>query len=716
MRTSSFGIWLGGSLLIVVLALMLKEPTQGTAAFDAHTTTWGADHPTWSPDSKMLAFSLFGSIWKVPREGGVAEQLTDSHGYQAHPVWSPKGDRIAFIRGNAPAGPIPNTSGTLVVFDLSSMRETEVSLPGRVASTPAWSPDGDRIALGLILPRDTASLLHEVTLADQDVRQLQFRGAYGTVGGWINAAWNHSRDEIFFNARRGEAPQIWSMPASSAADVPIMVQFPLTRYLAEDIALIQGVTAFAEGSDVIYSANLVNGRGNFELYRISRDSKEPQPVTQTDRDELSPAVSPDGKWIAHVSNHLGNIDLFTMPVSGGEKNHVRITDLRFRRPSGRVRVRVRDALGRETRVRLHVRASDDKAYAPAGSPLFYFPVDPGKGREGFFIATGDDTFPVPAGSLRLVALKGVEYRPVEQNITVEAGTTTEIDLTMERWTDWSLQGWYTGENHFHANYNGNYYQTPRESYQWLEAMDLNVANMIVANALGAFVHDKEFFRGAPDPRSTDRYILYWGQEYRNSNPFGHMAFLNITEQVPPSYTSVIGSDSPYDFPLNTMAAIEARKQGGLVSYVHPTGFSRDIFDTRLGAKESPVTAALGAMDSMDILPYPESSTQLWYRFLNCGFQMAPGAGTDVFTNWRGINRMPGGAREYVEVGGKLDWKRWIERSARDATSSPTVKFHVNSTHGIGAGSSAQPYRASGGRRDVARPARTGGVRPERPCD
>jgi len=30
-------------------------------------------------------------------------------------------------------------------------------------------------------------------------------------------------------------------------------------------------------------------------------------------------------------------------------------------------------------------------------------------------------------------------------------------------------------------------------------MDLNTANMIVANSEGSFVHDKEFFRGAPDP-------------------------------------------------------------------------------------------------------------------------------------------------------------------------------------------------------------------------
>jgi hypothetical protein len=220
----------------------------------------------------------------------------------------------------------------------------------------------------------------------------------------------------------------------------------------------------------------------------------------------------------------------------------------------------------------------------------------------------------------------------------------------------------------------------------------------VANSEGGFVHDREFFRGAPDPLSTPRYILYWGQEYRNSDPLGHMAFLNIRRQVPPSYTSVIGSDSPYDFPLNTAAALDARAQGGLVSYVHPSGGSSDIFDTMLGAKESPLTAALGGMDAIDILPFGESATQLWYRLLNCGFKIAPGAGTDVFTNWRGINNVPGGAREYVEVGAELDWSRWIERYRAGrtfVTNGPLLTFDLNGEP-LGAEirvPAGEPYRA-----------------------
>jgi hypothetical protein len=306
----------------------------------------------------------------------------------------------------------------------------------------------------------------------------------------------------------------------------------------------------------------------------------------------------------------------------------------------------------------------------------------GSDREGFFTSSGDETFQVPVGHLQLTAFKGTEYRLSERTVDVAANETIDVTIVMQRWTNWSQRGWYAGENHFHANYNGSYYQRPKQSHQWLEAEDLNVANMIVANKDGAFLHDKEFFSGTVDAVSTARYILYWGQEYRNSDPLGHMVFLNIKKLVPPYFTSVVGSSSPYDYPLNTTAALNAKRQGGFVSYTHPMGVGRtnDVFDSWLGAKEAPVVAALGGVDAIDIMPSDDYSTELWYRLLNCGFKIAPGAGTDVFTNWRGINSIPGAAREYVEVGSEMSWSRWLARYREGrafVTNGPLLTFDVN---------------------------------------
>ncbi|MEZ5403391.1 MAG: CehA/McbA family metallohydrolase [Bryobacteraceae bacterium] len=697
MKARALTLGMAAAMLVAVVA----RDHRASQAAQRDTTTWGAAEPSWSPDGRRLAFTLFGSIWTVAADGGEATQVSSGDSYHAHPAWSPKDAQIAFIAGAPPAGVLPTIRGALRIVDGESGVERTISLPHETAGTPSWSPDGTEIAIPLNVP-DTGAQIHIVRVAEGSVRRAQERSQRGRTGSWFYTAWAPATDlfwtgQQFAAVQNGSqkfgAPQVWTMPPG---DNPIRIQLPLTSYRLGDIAQLQSIATLA-GGEAVYSAVIVNGKGDRELYRVTRGSA-PSAITNSPRDEFSPAVSPDGKTLAFESNRLGNLDLFTVPLAGGEARHVRITGLRFRAAYARVRIRVTDETGQPARARLFVRASDDRAYAPPGAPVFYYSLEPGRGREGFFLSSGDDELILPAGRLQLTALKGIEYRIEDRSVDLAPGQTTELSIAMARWTNWNQKGWYTGENHFHANYNGSYYQRPPDSLDWLEAEDLNAANMIVANSEGAFVHDKEFFTGGVSTASKPRFQLYWGQEYRNSDPLGHMAFLNIKAQVPPSFTSVVGSNSPYDFPLNTMAAIEARKQGGVVVYVHPmSGAIFDPMDTNLGAKEAPLTAALDAMDAIDIMPYGPAAFEMWYRLLNSGFRIAPGAGTDVFTNWRGINRIPGLSRQYVETGTAFNWARWIERYRAGrvfVTNGPLLEFNVN---GQGMGSVIQaastPYRA-----------------------
>jgi hypothetical protein len=622
----------------------------------------------------------------------VAEQVTVSGEYHGHPAWSPRGDRIAFVAGSNPQRRLPFITGVLRIHDLKSGEDRTIPTPYPLAGTLAWAPDGERIVVGLLTP-GVGSLLHEIDLRNSSVRRLQGGVEKHEISNWVDSAWN-PRDsrEVFFAAARGGAPQVWSF---RLGDPPVQIQLPLTRYRTRDIALLHSISPLPDGSAVIYSADATNGRGNYELYRVPANGGEPVALTRTERDEFAPAVSPDGKWVAHVSNQFGNIDLFLTPVSGGESHHVAITRLDFRRPAGWVRLRVEDEAGRPTAARVYVIASDGKTYAPQGTPVFFAPFDAARNREGMFLASGDDRFPAPAGRLTVTVVKGLEYEVADGAADVPEGGTAEVTIRLRRWANWLDRGWLTGENHFHANYNGVYYQRPRDSLQWLEAEDLNTATMMVANSEGAFVHDKEFFTGSVSTSSTDRRILYWGQEYRNDYVLGHMAFLNLKRLVSPSFTSVPGSSSPYDYPLNTSAALQARGQGGAVSYVHPHYHGReDVFDTWYGAKELPVTAAFGAVDSIDVLPSGEPAYELWYRLLNSGLRIPAGAGTDCFTNYRGLHRVPGSGRIYARVGAARNWPAWLAayRAGQNfVTTGPLVSFEVD---GLGAGSeiSAEPGR------------------------
>ena len=673
------------------------------AAADAERVTRGATDPTWSPDGGELAFSLYGSIWRARAEGGTARQVSVSPGYHAHPAWSPDGKSIAYIAGQNPRGAFQKVRGRLMVADVASGRERAIQTPFPTAGTPAWSPDSAKIAVGL--GRGESSL-HLVDVASGAVEPLEGRVQRNTptmttarslrrTGVWSETAWSADGKTLFFSGDRQGSPQVWSLPGEARG---FLVHKAWTRYLPEDIVAIDGVAPLPDGG-VVYSADLINEVGNYELYRLASDGGEPEPILEHPRHELTPAVSRDGKRVAFSSNRLGNMDLFVVGIGGGEPKHVPIGELEFRERSGSVRVEVVDELGEPTPVRLYLSASDGRTYSPTGEPLWFYPLEPGTAPDGFFVPSGNDAFEAPAGELKITAVKGFEYRLAETTVDVQPGREALVRIQLERWTNWNQRGWYSGENHYHANYIGSYYQRPTDSLEWMEAMDLNAANMIVANAAGAFVHDKEFFTGALSTVSNERRLLWWGQEYRNSDPLGHMGFVGIRKLVPPSYTSVPGSDSPYDFPLNTMAARQAAGQGGIVTYMHPIfPGANDVFDTNLGAKEAVVTAAHGALHTLDLLPYGEPAYQLWYGLLNCGFKIAAGAGTDTFANRRGINRIPGGSRQYVNVGPSFTWERWMERyrEARSfATNGPLLSFEVNG-QSMGAeiqATEGQPYKA-----------------------
>ena len=215
-----------------------------------------------------------------------------------------------------------------MLLDVETGRETEVRTPYPVAGTLAWSPDGAKIVCAL-RPSNYGALLYDINLADGTARALQeYNWTPGHRGGsqWVNAAWHPKRNAVFYATQPLDAPQIWTV---DAAGPRIAVQMPLTRYRPEDIVYLHSLSKIPDGSGLIYSADVVNGKGNYELYRVAAEGGKPAPITDTARDEFAPSVSPDGKRIAFFSNRMGNVDLFTVPIGGGEQTHVRLTGLKF---------------------------------------------------------------------------------------------------------------------------------------------------------------------------------------------------------------------------------------------------------------------------------------------------------------------------------------------------------------------------------------------------
>jgi len=663
--------------------LLFDNSFYSHVSLSAKATTLGATDPSWSPDGKELAFSLYGSLWKMPFNGGEAEQLTNAQGYDAGTAWSPNGRFLAFVRGRQPIGGVQiGTVGELRIIELSSGKETSLSPSGRFVGSPAWTRDSEALIANGRDGGESALYLIPITgeprrltgVAYSRVSTIVQRGS-GWYTSWYPVAVHPEGQEIAFGGDRDGTPQMWRMPLRDG----LIITSKLTRYAEKDQADIQDLS-WETASSIVFSANLNNHRTNYDLWRWREGRPASiEQVTKTLTDEFTPRTSPDGKTVVFVSNFLGNLDLFTTTTAIDRAQHLQISHLRFKNSAAQLKVHLRDNSGKPVAARVSVRAGDGKYYNPSGT-LYRYHGGLGDS-SGFFHSSGDFELSVPAGKFRVEAFRGIEHEPALAEGVVAAGKTQEVELVLKRYTAWQGRGWWTGEDHIHANYAGPYYLRPEDVLTMLEAEDLNIANMLVANAEGTRPYDREFFEGKAGSLPNTERIIYWNQEYRNRIVYGHMALLRLTQLIEPIYTSFEGTPHPWDYPSNTMVAQEARNQGATVAYVHPIlGLTRDPFDFTVSAKELPVTAALGMVDVLDVYPWGPLSLEIWYRLLNCGLHLSPGAGTDTFSNWRSINQVPGNARVYVKTPQPLGYDTWIlglKQGRSFVTNGPLLSLDVN---------------------------------------
>ena len=640
------------------------------------STPWA---PSWSPDGRWIAVAMSGSIWKVDPETGTAHEVSYNEKYHSAPDWSPDGRWIVYTADDG---------GATIQLEIVNADTGEAhALTGDefVYTDPVFSPDGSQLAYVSTKPngyfnvylrpiRDGQWAGNEVAVTE-DHSFGRSRLYFGEWDMHLTPAWMPDGRELLLVSNRDVA-----LGSGNVIRVPAMAQGidEAQIILAEQTLYRTRPDVSIDGRRFVYSSTAATADQFSNLYVQPTSGGEPYKMTFFTHDAFHPRWSPDGEWIAYVSNAGGLPQLALLETYGGAQRTVEITDRRWKRPMGVLTVNTRHGTNGQTiAARVHLTAADGKFYAPADA---YARVS-GAG-DRIFHSTGTARVELPVGTVNLTVLKGFEFWPQELAAEITAGDVTMMTVDLDPMTDMAAKGWYSGSTHVHMNYAGNLHNTIDNLMMMSDAEDQDIVNEQIANKDNRILDQHLFVPGGgAHPRSTPDRILVVGQEYRP--PFyGHVFMFGLEDHlISPFTTGYEGTAIESLYPSNTDMFRKAKAQGATVGYVHAFSGDRDPLDGTLGGgKGFMVDAALGTTDAVEWSGAGRAGFFPVYAAWNNGLRVTAVGGEDSISNLH-ASKLVGSVRTYVHTGERgLAMDAWFDglRAGRAFVSTgPLVELTVN---------------------------------------
>ena len=640
------------------------------------STPWA---PDWSPDGKSIAVGMSGSIWKVDPDSGRAEELTHNEKYHSSPDWSPDGAWILYTADDG------GQTIQLEILNVASGETHSLTNDAFIYTDPVFSPDGRRVAYVSTKPNgyfnvyvrsiENGAWAGEEVAITLDHKYPSDRLYFGPWDMHISPAWLPAGDELLLVSNR-DVP----LGSGNVLRVPVEADgiVKARTVLAEQTLYRTRPDVSVDGKRFVYSSTRGAADQFSNLYVQPAVGGEPYKLTFFKSDAFHPRWSPDGEWIAYISNAGGLPQLALLETYGGENRTIRIADRRWKRPMGVLSLTSREArTGTPIGSRIHLTAADGKFYAPSDAYARYS----GTG-DPLFHSTGHSTVELPVGSAQITVVHGFEHTPQTLDVKIAANEVTTVVVDLERLADVSARGWFNGSTHVHMNYAGNLHNTLENLMMMSAAEDQDIVNEQIANKDNR-VLDYQFFvpGGKPHPLSTPERVLVVGEEYRP--PFyGHVFMFGMEDHlISPFTTGYEGTAIESLYPSNTDMLLKARQQGAWVGYVHAYGGERDPLEGALGgAKGAMVDAALGTTDAIEWSNAGRSGFFPMYAIWNNGLKVTAVGGEDSISSLH-ESKLVGSSRTYVYTGQRgLEMKAWFDGMKNGhafVSTGPLVELTVN---------------------------------------
>ena len=252
--------------------------------------------------SGHLAYAHDGAIWAVPfaprnlRLNGTPARALDDVIISADGA-----AQFAVSRDGASVyHPRVSWSGRrLVVVDGAS--RTPLAAPPHAYVTPRVSPDGRRVLLGVA---DNAEHIWSYDLSAGTLTQLTYEAA--------NRApiWSPDGERVIFSSNRHGALNLFAAPASANG--------PAERLTTSEALQVPGSWSPDATTLAFMEQHPSTGR---DIWLLKRNGDRTA-FANTEADQSAPRFSPDGRWIAYVSNESGQAEVYVRSTFGPTMNRV----------------------------------------------------------------------------------------------------------------------------------------------------------------------------------------------------------------------------------------------------------------------------------------------------------------------------------------------------------------------------------------------------------